>query len=272
MHDPPAVAAKAVLLKRCLAAFVFMTASTSLCAQIIVQPVQARPFEAVRVIVADGVIGRYGNFQQDQYDFRETRISMAGNKITVSLLMGETDLNLGTGPSASFESSLGNLPAGDYEVEVVRRAKDGRPLPRVGIAAFKVSERNSRLPYWDATGLWWSPQQAGNGVTVTQSGSTVFASWYVFGADRRATWFVVSDARWDGSSMFVGTIYRVTGPNFASSYISGSPYQYVASDVRYEAAGTAWISLAGESDRRMFLELLIDGQRYTPNVLERFAF
>lgn len=258
-------------MTRFLLLLAFLHACSSTLAQVTVQPTQARPFETVRVVVGANVIGQYGSFLMDQWDFRETRISMAGNKIVVSLLMGETDLHLGAGGSNPLDYALGSFPAGQYEVEVTRRAKDGRSLPNVGSATFTVASRAYQDPTTDMSGLWWTPELSGNGMTLTQSGHTLFATWYVFDVDRRPVWYVVSDARWHPGHMFVGTVQRVTGPDFAPCHHESCPFAFLPAEVRRETVGMAYISPNPYFSRSMIAELVIDGRRYV-RFMQRFEF
>jgi hypothetical protein len=65
--------------------------------------------------------------------------------------------------------------------------------------------------------LWWaSPpgSEAGWGLQIAHQGDTLFATWFTYAADGRATWFVGSDVRKTGAGTYAGTLYRITGPTF----------------------------------------------------------
>ncbi|HEX4331685.1 MAG TPA: hypothetical protein VH040_06085, partial [Usitatibacter sp.] len=44
----------------------------------------------------------------------------------------------------------------------------------------------------DPTGLWFSPQESGWGLILTQQGTNIFAALFSYGADGKATWWVAS--------------------------------------------------------------------------------
>jgi lysyl endopeptidase len=62
--------------------------------------------------------------------------------------------------------------------------------------------------------LWWTPSEPGWGVNITHQGSTLFATLFVYGADRRATWFVMSEGLRNLAGAYTGKLYRATGPAF----------------------------------------------------------
>lgn len=62
--------------------------------------------------------------------------------------------------------------------------------------------------------LWWTPSEPGWGVNISHQGSTLFATLFVYGADRRATWFVMSEGLRHISGAYTGKLYRTAGPAF----------------------------------------------------------
>jgi hypothetical protein len=73
----------------------------------------------------------------------------------------------------------------------------------------------------DISGLWWNPDESGWGVNLIQQGSTIFATFFVYGADGRPSWFTASDMRGPSAPgqpmVFSGKLYESTGPAFSSS-------------------------------------------------------
>jgi YVTN family beta-propeller protein len=70
---------------------------------------------------------------------------------------------------------------------------------------------------------WWAGEaENGWGVAIAQQDRSLFATWYTYGADGKATWFVMSGGSW------VGT--RYSGPLYttASSAWLGVPYNAAA--------------------------------------------
>jgi len=72
----------------------------------------------------------------------------------------------------------------------------------------------------DISGLWWNPDESGWGVNLIQQGSTIFATFFVYGADGRPSWFTASDMRGPSAPgqpmVFTGKLYESTGPAFSS--------------------------------------------------------
>jgi hypothetical protein len=71
----------------------------------------------------------------------------------------------------------------------------------------------------DPTGLWFVPEEAGWGMSVTQQGDTEFVVLFAYDDSRRATWYVASDVKFNGVTVlpsnepvFTGTLYRTSGP------------------------------------------------------------
>jgi hypothetical protein len=79
-----------------------------------------------------------------------------------------------------------------------------------------TAEASPRLVVND---LWWATEaENGWGINIAQSGNQLFAVWYTYGADGRATWMVVPGGTWNGST-FSGLTYATTGsPWLGTSY------------------------------------------------------
>jgi hypothetical protein len=61
--------------------------------------------------------------------------------------------------------------------------------------------------------LWWAGvAQNGWGVAVLQQYSTLFALWYTYDANGKATWFVMPGGSWAAKDDYRGRIYRPEGP------------------------------------------------------------
>jgi hypothetical protein len=63
---------------------------------------------------------------------------------------------------------------------------------------------------------WFNPAEPGWGLNLTQHGSTMFATLFVYGGDGKPQWYVMSAGERSTSSLlsFSGTLYRTTGPAF----------------------------------------------------------
>ena len=65
--------------------------------------------------------------------------------------------------------------------------------------------------------LWWaSPpgSESGWGLNLAHQGDVIFATWFTYNAERRATWFVGSEVRRQADGTFSGSLERTTGPPY----------------------------------------------------------
>jgi photosystem II stability/assembly factor-like uncharacterized protein len=84
-----------------------------------------------------------------------------------------------------------------------------------------------QLPMSD---LWWNPLESGWGITLHQQYSTVFATWFLYDEQGKATWLTMPNAK------FV-TGYQVSGDLYRAQSNPGTPY--AASAVVNNRIGTA---------------------------------
>jgi hypothetical protein len=148
------------------------------------------------------------NYLQYQYYFVGT--TMEAMKITAWFEEAGAYFPVGPATSAS-RIPLGQLPAGDYSVELVIRNQGGR-----GAIPFRVASRtHSQVPMHNYTDMWWNPQESGWGISIHQHASDgLFAVWFVYGDDHKPQWYVVPGGTWERGSMFSGPVYRTSGPAF----------------------------------------------------------
>ncbi|HQR12161.1 MAG TPA: hypothetical protein PLW68_12615 [Casimicrobiaceae bacterium] len=66
----------------------------------------------------------------------------------------------------------------------------------------------------DYSDLWVTANENAWGVNFVQWGSTIYATFYVYGADSKPVWFTAVMG-YDGSSKFAGLLYTYTGTYFA---------------------------------------------------------
>ncbi len=66
--------------------------------------------------------------------------------------------------------------------------------------------------------VWWAAPAAsedGWGINFAHQGDTIFATWFTYGPDGKATWFVVAVSKTAASPpTFTGTLFQVVGPPF----------------------------------------------------------
>jgi hypothetical protein len=75
----------------------------------------------------------------------------------------------------------------------------------------------------DVTDLWWNPAESGWGVNMIQQSNVVFATFFVYGADGRARWYVASDMRGEGGggeqpALYRGNLYETNGPVVGATF------------------------------------------------------
>ena len=74
----------------------------------------------------------------------------------------------------------------------------------------------------DYTDLWYLPAESGWGVNVIQQGDVVFATFFVYGSDGTARWFVMPDGRSvassPGQNSFTGSLFQTQGTFYGSPW------------------------------------------------------
>lgn len=65
--------------------------------------------------------------------------------------------------------------------------------------------------------MWWNPNESGWGVNVAQQNNTMFATWFIYGANNQPLWLVMSNAQRSGSAgnTFTGDVFQTTGTSFS---------------------------------------------------------
>jgi len=67
---------------------------------------------------------------------------------------------------------------------------------------------------YDFTDTWYNPAESGWGVNFTQSDNFIFATFFIYGSDKKPTWYT-AQMTWDGASKFSGGLYATQGTYFA---------------------------------------------------------
>ena len=73
----------------------------------------------------------------------------------------------------------------------------------------------------DVTDMWFDPAESGWGVNFIHQGNTLFATLFVYGADRQPKWFVAPNVSGDGG-VYTGHLQDCTGPWFGAAFDPGS--------------------------------------------------
>ncbi|HEX4332506.1 MAG TPA: cytochrome c [Usitatibacter sp.] len=80
-------------------------------------------------------------------------------------------------------------------------------------------------PAFDYTDLWFNSAESGWGVNVVQHASgNVFAVIFTYDTPNRPLWLVMPGGTWTSSTVFTGSLYRVTGSPANAAFKAGSVF------------------------------------------------
>src|SRR5665213_2113077 len=159
------------LLPRAFAAL-FSLCCLAATAQVTVAPSAPKPQDIIRVQMPTSEV------------ILQANISMTANKITVALVTPSSDFVLPP-PRPPLDVVVGQLPAGEYQVEVTRRFDSSAQTVSLGTTSFSVGQQAPTDPIFNRTDLWWNPNESGWGMNIVQHPSgTIFATWYTYDADQ----------------------------------------------------------------------------------------
>ena len=237
-------------------------ASGALADSISIVPANPTPVDLVRL--------RYEHVGCVTTNADSLRVSQQSNRITAGV-------DLQFPPCASVlivslveEFTLGRLPSGDYDAELVVNPPPSTLGPSlllgpVHFTVLSMPATGSLLPHEDYSDLWWSPGESGWALLVKQSGDKLFAVWVVYDASGRPTWYSLQPGNWrrdsEGRLRYTGTVYRTTGPYWGTAFNSSA--------VTVAAVGTADFVPSGSS-RAQFI-YTIEGVSGSKSV-ERMRF
>ncbi len=112
----------------------------------------------------------------------------------------------------------------------------------------------------DYSGVWWNPNESGNGVSITHLADTVFVAWYVFDTIGKPTWYVLT-CNTSGGNSCSDTLYSANGPVLAATFDS--------SRVQLKNIGPATLSFGSSGNARLVYQA--SGQTITKDFV-RFVF
>jgi hypothetical protein len=252
------IANKVRLLLGCVG-FIGTALSGLAAAQLSLAPAEPTPLDTVRL--------RWTHVGCTNPD--SVRVSMQANQLTVSAERAFV-VDCGTIQGYFDEYTLGRLPAGDYEVQLIVNPPPGTlgPSQLIGPIHFVVRAlplAGTPHPVDNYTDAWWDPAESGWALYVLQSGERLVAIWNVYGADGSPVWYTLQPGSWSrdpaNNLRYVGTIYRTTGPYW------GGPFDSKA--VSATAVGTA--SFIPQATSRARFEYTI-GTMSGAKQLMRFVF
>jgi cytochrome c553 len=136
----------------------------------------------------------------------------------------------GTSRKATTPAALGNAISSVNQMKFLKNTLSVAEISNIAAYIASVNTAGLVTPAFDITAMWWVPAESGWGMSAIQSTSNkVFCVIYSYGADNKATWFVLPDITWTTPSSFNGTLYQTAGPVFNS--VPFDPARVVATAV-----------------------------------------
>jgi len=120
-------------------------------------------------------------------------------------LVGSATLTFSDSNDASFASTVNGVS----QTKNIMREVFG-PLPACAATTTSLAAATN---YQD---LWWAAPagvESGWGINLTEEGNTIFATWFTYDLDGTPMWLSVT-AQNTVPGVFMGTLYRTTGPAF----------------------------------------------------------
>jgi hypothetical protein len=111
----------------------------------------------------------------------------------------------------------------------------------------------------DATDMWFDPAESGWGLNLIHQGNTLFATLFVYGADREPKWFVASSVT-GGPSSYSGTLRECTGPYFGQAFDRNAVNCRDVGPLRFDLGESSGV-----------VDYSVDGVRVVKQV-QRFSF
>ena len=199
--------------------------------------------------------------------------TISGQLITVQMRVSDAGFSV---PGSLTSRQTVNVPSpGTYQI-TVQWNYAGNPGIEIGVLTVNVLPRSDIDPQFRGlSGLWWTPDEPGWALAVTQPESgRLFALWFTyapltvavpFGAplpQTVATWYMLPSGTWVTPTEFTGQLYTAVGP---PANLTFDP-----SRVAVNRVGTATIR-ALSADRIEF-EAQADNGVAKRKQLQRFVF
>jgi hypothetical protein len=124
------------------------------------------------------------------------------SQFAANTAMGNVTLEFANDGSLYLSGNMGYAGADGFGQHTTKIAK------RLSTLVINSGTNPAGANYAD---MWWGgAAQNGWGISINQSGNTIFAAWFTYGADHRPSWFIFQGSDWSGSTVN-GIIYRTTG-------------------------------------------------------------
>jgi len=228
-------------------------------AQLVIVPGQPSPVDTVRL--------RWFHVGCTNPD--SVRSSMQNNRVTIS---ADRTFGVDCGTTQNYfdEYTVGRLPSGEYDVDLIVNPPPGTAGPSlllgpVHLAVAPLPATGSLLPHDDYSDMWLVPEELGQSLVIKQSGAQLVALWTVYDAAGQPTWYTLQPGSWvrDASNTLVysAIVFKTTGPYWAL------PFDPAALSIT--PVGTA--SFVPQSVSRARFDYTIDGIAGSKQ-LQRFVF
>ena len=197
------------------------------------------------------------------------RVSMQSNRVTVSADR-TFPADCGTVQGYFDEYTIGRLPSGQYEVQLVVNPPPPTLGPSLLIGPVQLEvgplpHTGALLPHEDYTDVWWDPNESGQSLTVKQSGAELVAGWNVYDVSGRAIWYTLQPGAWARDSAnnlyYAGIVYKTSGPYWGGPFDPGA--------LSIATVGTA--NFVPQSVSRARFDYVIEGVSGSKQ-LQRFVF
>jgi hypothetical protein len=137
------------------------------------------------------------------------------------------------------------LPAPAYDVAFIYKTERAYVATGQGLVEV-LSPAGDLIPIANAQGLWWAANgaESGWGINLTHQDDVLFATWFTYDSQGRATWLVMSSGAENSRNQYSGTLYRTTGPAFNAA-------RFDPARVTRTPVGTLTISMIDFDDAMM---------------------
>jgi hypothetical protein len=113
----------------------------------------------------------------------------------------------------------------------------------------------------DYTDLWWNPAESGWGVNIVQSDAFMFLTFFIYGQDRKPTWYTAALNR-DASGAYSGGLYLTGGSYYAVPWNT-------ADSLQAQQVGSAVFTPSSANNYQATLTYVVDGVGTVTKAIER---
>jgi hypothetical protein len=131
----------------------------------------------------------------------------------------------------------------------------------VGVLAV-VTGAQAETSWTDQTDIWWNPNESGWGMNTVHTGSFIFATLYVYGADGKPTWYTGELQYVSGDDNYRGPLYATTGPYFGGPFNPANVGARQAGTMTFTAL-TVWTGTLSYTVDGVKVDKAIERQRLT---------